>query len=201
MLPAIVPRSLRAKAIAALAGLTVLAAAGPLAAAHHGFGGRYDRAAPLYLEGVVVAARHGYPHTELLVAIDGAVAVPPALLPASGAAASTPPAAAATPPAAAAMAAAPLSDEQIAALGGPETLARLAPFGAAGEELELVLPPPMTAEVSALPNRPEAGDRVGAVAFAECDTGELRVQLLLLEDGTAVARGGPVQAEVEGCDG
>ena len=38
--------------------------------AHHGFGGRYDRAAPIYLEGFVETAHFGYPHAELTLRID-----------------------------------------------------------------------------------------------------------------------------------
>ena len=58
-----------------LKGLTVKAAVvlmllGAGAAAHHGFTGRYDRSAPIYLEGVVVEAYFGYPHAELTLEVD-----------------------------------------------------------------------------------------------------------------------------------
>lgn len=47
--------------------------------AHHGFGGRYDRNNPVYLEGLVVSAFFGQPHPELVVMVDAAAPVPPDL--------------------------------------------------------------------------------------------------------------------------
>lgn len=40
------------------------------ALAHHGFGGTYDRSAPVYLEGTVESAFFGYPHAELVLTVD-----------------------------------------------------------------------------------------------------------------------------------
>lgn len=43
------------------------------ALAHHGFGGSYDRSAPVYLEGTVQRAYFGQPHAELVLTVDAAV--------------------------------------------------------------------------------------------------------------------------------
>ncbi|MEO1018550.1 MAG: hypothetical protein AAFY56_12790, partial [Pseudomonadota bacterium] len=51
----------------ALLGLGVAAGS---ANAHHGFGGEYDRGAPIYLEGTVVSAYFGYPHAEVELSVD-----------------------------------------------------------------------------------------------------------------------------------
>lgn len=40
--------------------------------AHHGFGGKYDRSKPIYLEGKVINAYFGYPHAEIQINIDTA---------------------------------------------------------------------------------------------------------------------------------
>ncbi len=53
---------------AALGALSVLAASAALA--HHGFGGRYDRSTPVWLEGVVEDAFFGYPHAEIVLRAD-----------------------------------------------------------------------------------------------------------------------------------
>jgi len=54
-----------ASAVGVLAMLTAAAAL-----AHHGFGGAYDRSAPIYLEGTVERAYFGYPHAELVLRAD-----------------------------------------------------------------------------------------------------------------------------------
>lgn len=52
---------------------------GGIAQAHHGFDGRYDLAAPVWVEGVVVEAYFGNPHSELVihVADDAVLPSPP----------------------------------------------------------------------------------------------------------------------------
>lgn len=60
-------------------GLTALALGLILAngaRAHHGFDGRYNLAAPVWIEGAVVDAYFGHPHSELTVQISRDVAVP-----------------------------------------------------------------------------------------------------------------------------
>ncbi|MEO0632074.1 MAG: hypothetical protein AAFY46_15325, partial [Planctomycetota bacterium] len=58
--------------------LSALAALfGTLALAHHGFGGRYDRAAPIYLEGRVLEAYFGFPHAEVVIDVDPKAMVAP----------------------------------------------------------------------------------------------------------------------------
>ena len=59
------------KALAAT-GAAVLTLLGAGAAAHHGFSGRYDRTAPIYLEGTVIEAYFGYPHAEVTLEADPA---------------------------------------------------------------------------------------------------------------------------------
>ncbi len=44
--------------------------------AHHGFDGRYTLAAPIWIEGVVVDAYFGHPHSELTVQLSSDLAVP-----------------------------------------------------------------------------------------------------------------------------
>lgn len=46
------------------------------ARAHHGFDGRYNLAAPIWIEGVVAEAYFGHPHSELTVQIPGDVSLP-----------------------------------------------------------------------------------------------------------------------------
>jgi len=53
------------------------------AVAHHGFGGEYERGAPVYLEGTVVHSYFGYPHAEIVLEADRRVQA--ATLPASAA--------------------------------------------------------------------------------------------------------------------
>jgi len=67
---------IHAKRVVALACLTAGAAL-----AHHGFGGAYDRSAPVYLEGVVEQAYFGCPHAEVVLRVDQGA--PRAALPAS----------------------------------------------------------------------------------------------------------------------
>ncbi|MEM9764015.1 MAG: hypothetical protein AAF968_16160 [Pseudomonadota bacterium] len=56
----------------------MVAVGGTLALAHHGFGGRYDRSAPIYLEGTVLEAYFGFPHAEVLIEADPDAIVAPA---------------------------------------------------------------------------------------------------------------------------
>jgi hypothetical protein len=61
--------------------ICVLLALIPVAVmAHHGFGGRYDRSAPVLVQGVVVNAYFGQPHPEITLDTDPATDLP-ALLP------------------------------------------------------------------------------------------------------------------------
>lgn len=46
------------------------------ARAHHGFEGRYSLAAPVWVEGIVVDAYFGHPHSELTVQVSSDIAVP-----------------------------------------------------------------------------------------------------------------------------
>jgi hypothetical protein len=46
--------------------------------AHHGFGGRYDLANPVWIEGEVVEAYFGQPHAELTIAVPADLALPAA---------------------------------------------------------------------------------------------------------------------------
>lgn len=61
---------MRKRLAGALAAASMLVAAAALA--HHGFGGAYDRSAPIYLEGTVERAYFGYPHAELVLRADPA---------------------------------------------------------------------------------------------------------------------------------
>lgn len=51
-------RMIRFRAVACLAVVTLCST---FAFAHHGFGGRYDRSAPIYLEGTVLEAYFAFP--------------------------------------------------------------------------------------------------------------------------------------------
>jgi len=46
------------------------------ARAHHGFDGRYNLAAPVWIEGLVVEAFFGHPHSELTVRVSDNIALP-----------------------------------------------------------------------------------------------------------------------------
>jgi hypothetical protein len=46
------------------------------ARAHHGFDARYSLAAPIWIEGVVVEAYFGHPHSELTVRVSNDIALP-----------------------------------------------------------------------------------------------------------------------------
>lgn len=61
-------------AVGAALALGLIVASG--ARAHHGFDGRYDLAAPVWIEGVVVNAYFGHPHSELTVQVSSDIAVP-----------------------------------------------------------------------------------------------------------------------------
>jgi hypothetical protein len=73
------------KAVGTALALGLILAGG--ARAHHGFDGRYSLAAPVWVEGVVVEAYFGQPHSELTVQISSDLATPvplPDLGPAAG---------------------------------------------------------------------------------------------------------------------
>lgn len=57
--------------------LTIAGLAASVALAHHGFGGQYDRSAPIYLEGVVAEAYFGFPHAEVVIDADPEIATAP----------------------------------------------------------------------------------------------------------------------------
>jgi hypothetical protein len=57
-----------------IAALTAMVPAAVLA--HHGFGGNYDRSAPIYLEGTVTDAYFGQPHPEVDLQVDTAAPLP-----------------------------------------------------------------------------------------------------------------------------
>lgn len=46
------------------------------ASAHHGFGGRYDLARPVWIEGVVRQAHFGQPHAEITVEVPAEMTLP-----------------------------------------------------------------------------------------------------------------------------
>jgi hypothetical protein len=166
-------RAVRLMAAAVITVATIMAAATP-AQAHHGFTGRYDASQPLYLQGTVTAASYGYPHA--LITIDPTEAGPPPVDLRN------------------------LSEADYQRLGGRQVVSSAAPVRPTGEgTLTLLLPPPMTTTVADRADRPTVGANVGAVAYRECRTGELRVQLLRISAGERVVRTGVVQTEVDGC--
>jgi hypothetical protein len=153
----------------------VLTAATP-ASAHHGFTGKYDASRPLYVQGTVQSATYGYPHGLIHITPGEPTTAPSDL---SG-----------------------ITAQEQQNLGGLNVVTGAAPVRATGEgQVTLLLPPPMTTEVAARGDRPEAGDQVGAVVFRECTTGELRVQLLRISDQERVVRSGVMQTEVQACPG
>ena len=161
-------------AVAVAVLLTVLAPA-TFADAHHGFGGRYDRSKPLYIEGQITQATYIQPH--------GLITVEP-----------SPP----SPPPADLLR---LNERQYSDLGGREVVTRAQPIQATGGGvLVLLLTPPMTSTVAGRPAPPARGQSVGAIVFKECSTGELRVQLLRLSPTETLVRQGVLQREVDGCD-
>jgi hypothetical protein len=164
----------------ARAGLIAVALLAPvmwsaaLADAHHGFGGRYDKSQPLYVEGTVTTATWNLPHA--LINIEPSPPTPPPqdLF--------------------------ELDAGSYSRLGGRDVVERTQPIQATGSGvLTLLLPPPMTSDAQRLPERPAQGDTVGAIVFRECSTGELRVQLLRLSATERLVRNGVIQREVEGC--
>lgn len=161
-------------AVALAAMLTALAPAQG-AEAHHGFGGRYDRSKPLYIEGQITQATYIQPH--------GLITVEP-----------SPP----SPPPADLLR---LNDRQYSDLGGREVVTKAQPIQATGGGvLVLLLTPPMTSVVAGRPAPPARGQSVGAIVFKECSTGELRVQLLRVSATDTLVRQGVLQREVDGCD-
>jgi hypothetical protein len=149
---------------------------GAPAAAHHGFSGRYDRSQPLYAEGVITMSAYSLPHGLITIRPSPPTPPPPDL--------ST------------------LDERSYLLLGGREVVTRTRPLEATGGGvLTLLLPPPMTTTVATLPAPPARGDTVGAIVFRECDTGELRVQLLRISAQERVLRSGVIQREVDGCTG
>lgn len=161
-------------AVAVAVLLTAMAPA-TIAHAHHGFGGRYDRSKPLYIEGQITQATYIQPH--------GLITVEP-----------SPP----TPPPADLLR---LNDRQYSDLGGREVVTKAQPIQATGGGvLVLLLTPPMTGEVAARTAPPARGQSVGAIVYRECSTGELRVQLLRVSATDTLVRQGVLQREVDGCD-
>src|SRR3989449_4544952 len=155
--------------------LGVLASAAGQADAHHGFNGRYDRAHPLYVEGVVTQATYALPH--------GLITIQPSDP-------TGPPADLRT-----------LSSGDYARLGGQDVVLRAQPILATGGGLlTLLLPPPMMITAAELAAPPSRGQTVGAIIFRECSTGELRVQLLRMSATARIVRTGVIQREVDGCD-
>ena len=161
-------------AVAVAALLTLLAPA-PMAQAHHGFNGRYDRSKPLYIEGQITQATYSLPHGLITIEPSGPSAPPADLL--------------------------QLSTNDYARLGGRDIVTRAQPIQATGGGvLVLLLTPPMTTDVGIRPAPPARGQSVGAIVFRECSTGELRVQLLRISPTDTVVRQGVLQREVDGCD-
>ena len=151
-------------------------AVGRPADAHHGFSGRYDRSQPLYAEGVVMMSAYALPHGLITIRPSPPTAPPPDL--------------------------GTLDERSYVMLGGRDVVTRTRPLEATGGGvLTLLLPPPMTTTVAGLPAPPARGDTVGAIVFRECDTGELRVQLLRISAQERVLRTGVIQREVDGCTG
>ncbi len=154
--------------------LTVMSAVPTTAEAHHGFGGRYDRSQPLYVEGVVTTATWNLPHALINIEPSSPTAAPKDLF--------------------------ELDAGSYSRLGGREVVERTQPIQATGSGvLTLLLPPPMTSDAARLAERPGQGDTVGAIVFRECSTGELRVQLLRLSATERLVRNGVIQREVDGC--
>ena len=155
--------------------LITFVAPGPFAQAHHGFGGRYDRSKPLYIEGQITQATYIQPHGLITVEPSAPVPPPADLL--------------------------RLNDLEYSLLGGREVVTRAQPIQATGGGvLVLLLTPPMTGLVAGFPAPPARGQNVGAIVFKECSTGELRVQLLRLSATQTLVRQGVLQREVDGCD-
>jgi hypothetical protein len=158
-----------------MAALLTLIAPAATAEGHHGFTGRYDRSKPLYIEGQITQATYILPH--------GLITVEP-----------SPP----SPPPGDLL---QLSTVQYSLLGGREVVTKAQPIQATGGGvLVLLLTPPMTTEVGGRAAPPARGQRVGAIVYRECSTGELRVQLLRMSPTDTVVRQGVLQREVDGCD-
>jgi hypothetical protein len=161
--------------VASLIGvLALMSGIGAQAEAHHGFGGRYDKSQPLYVEGTVTTATWNLPHALINIEPSPPTAPPQDLF--------------------------ELDSASYSRLGGREVVERTQPIQATGSGvLTLLLPPPMTSDAQRLPDQPGQGDTVGAIVFRECSTGELRVQLLRLSATERLVRNGVIQREVDGC--
>jgi hypothetical protein len=154
--------------------LTIAGSALP-AEAHHGFGGRYDRSKPLYIEGQITQATYALPHGLITIEPSAPTAPPADLL--------------------------QLNNVQYNQLGGRDVVTRAQPIQATGGGvMVLLLTPPMTSEVAFRPTQPVRGQSVGAIVYRECSTGELRVQLLRISATDTLVRQGVLQREVDGCD-
>jgi hypothetical protein len=141
------------------------------ASAHHGFTGRYDASAPLWIEGEVVSAHIGPPHIEVRLRT-------PARFSAPGRASLDGLAGALRPTAA------------------PPTLRVRADHMGATLLLEF---PPIGA-FTGLRGRLRVGDRVSAVVYRNCNAPHnLRVQWFKVGDGPALPGRRNVQTEVERC--
>ena len=153
--------------------VTMLASATP-AHGHHGFGGRYDRSNPLYIEGQITQVTYALPHGLITIQPSQPAGPPPDLL--------------------------DLSSAAYVRLGGRDVVTRSRPIEAVGGGvLVLLLTPPMTTEVAGRAAPPARGQPIGAIAFRECSTGELRVQLLRVSATDTLVRIGVLQTEVDGC--
>lgn len=144
------------------------------ASGHHGFSGRYDRSNPLYIEGQITQATYALPHGLITIQPSQPAGPPPDLL--------------------------ELSSAAYVRLGGRDVVTRSRPIEAVGGGvLVLLLTPPMTSEVAGRAAPPARGQPIGAIAFRECSTGELRVQLLRVSAADTLVRIGVLQTEVDGC--
>ena len=162
---------------AALLTSAALAAVLPAApaAGHHGDTGDYDRTHPVYVSGDVTTARYGFPHATLELSVPAGL----------------------TPPTDQAR------FDRLDEMDGRPTLSRLvaAPAG----PFTILFPPDLTSQLNNASDRPEAGQRVEAVAYPRCQQGnqydgEHRVQAFATTDGEVLFRNASTLTRyVDGC--
>jgi hypothetical protein len=141
------------------------------AIAHHGFDGAYDRSQPIYLEGTVKEVSWQSPHSILTLAIPKNLTVPSDLKQAT----------------------------DIDRLGDETLNSLIVPAQMLGKTQQLEFPP-VGSMVNPLRDRLQAGDRVAAIVYRNCQPpNQLRVQFVRLSDGMTVVRPGTVQTEVNSC--
>lgn len=141
------------------------------AVAHHGFTGRYDASAPLWIEGEVMSAHIGPPHIEVRLRTPVRFSAPDR--------ASLDGLAGALRPTAASTTLQVRADHM-----GATLLLEFPPIGA----------------FTGLRGRLRAGDRVSAVVYRNCNApNNLRVQWFKVGDGPALPGRRNVQTEVERC--